>query len=186
MRKSNAEAAQTRKRIVEEAANEVRRRGVTDANVGDIMEASGLTHGGFYRHFQNRDQLMAEGVGHAVEAVGRLLAERIAQGGPAYAAAEYLSPERRDAEIPNCPYASIGAEMARKEQLKPIASSGLSVMIDTLTEGFDGVADARDRAILLLSTMVGALTLSRLAVPSALSDRILELAREQAVRLAQL
>ena len=60
MRKSRWEAARTRKRIIEAAAKEFRRNGIARTGLADLMAAAGLTHGGFYRHFESKDQLVAE------------------------------------------------------------------------------------------------------------------------------
>src|SRR5262245_41106101 len=60
MRKSKQEAARTRERIVEAAAAEFREHGIAATGLADLMSAAGLTHGGFYRHFDSKDQLIAE------------------------------------------------------------------------------------------------------------------------------
>src|SRR5579871_426996 len=60
MRKSRAETAETRKRIVETAAKAFRKQGIAATGVAEIMATAGLTHGGFYRHFESKDQLVAE------------------------------------------------------------------------------------------------------------------------------
>ena len=67
MRKSREEAAQTRKRIVTAAAAEFRKNGVVATGLNDLMKAAGLTHGGFYKHFESKDQLVAEASAEAVE-----------------------------------------------------------------------------------------------------------------------
>src|SRR5258705_12414438 len=60
MRKSREEAAQTRRRIVEAASCEFRKNGIVATGLNDLMKAAGLTHGGFYKHFASKDQLVAE------------------------------------------------------------------------------------------------------------------------------
>jgi TetR/AcrR family transcriptional regulator, transcriptional repressor for nem operon len=60
MRKSRQEAAKTRERIIASAAAEFREHGITATGLADFMKAAGLTHGGFYRHFNSKDQLVAE------------------------------------------------------------------------------------------------------------------------------
>src|SRR4029077_7942511 len=60
MRKSRIEAAKTRERIVTAAAAEFRQHGIAATGLADLMKAAGLTHGGFYRHFASKDQLVAE------------------------------------------------------------------------------------------------------------------------------
>ena len=59
MRKSNKEAAETRRAIVAAAADHIRRTGIAEASLSDVMAAAGLTHGGFSKHFRNMEQLIA-------------------------------------------------------------------------------------------------------------------------------
>src|SRR5262249_51113315 len=68
MRKSKQEAARTRDHIIEVAAQEFRRKGIAGTSLADVMAAAGLTHGGFYRHFESKDQLIAEACAAAVRA----------------------------------------------------------------------------------------------------------------------
>ena len=102
MKKSKAETEQTRRRIVAAAADEVRRKGLADANMGEVMSAAGLTHGGFYRHFSNREQLFEEGLKQAMAASGKLMADRAAAGGISNAIDGYLSAQHRDEDVPRC------------------------------------------------------------------------------------
>src|ERR1700731_4181175 len=69
MRKSKDETAATRVRIVETAAREFRRNGIHATGLADVMAAAGLTHGGFYRHFQSKDQLVAEACGAGMNSI---------------------------------------------------------------------------------------------------------------------
>src|SRR6476469_8997074 len=68
MRKSRIEAAKTRERIVTAAAAEFRQHGIAATGLADLMKAAGLTHGGFYRHFASKDQLVAEACSAALAA----------------------------------------------------------------------------------------------------------------------
>ena len=67
MKKSKLEAAETRRRIVKTAAAEFRRHGIHDTGLSGVMSAAGLTHGGFYRHFDSKDELVAEACAAAME-----------------------------------------------------------------------------------------------------------------------
>src|SRR5271169_640265 len=75
MRKSREETAQTRARIVSAAAAEFRRNGIVATGLNDLMGAAGLTHGGFYKHFESKDQLVRES---CIEAVQTAILERLA------------------------------------------------------------------------------------------------------------
>src|SRR5712692_3024573 len=106
MRKSREEAAQTRKRIVTAAAGEFRKNGVVATGLNDLMRAAGLTHGGFYKHFESKDQLVAEACAEAVEtAVCERLAAAASAG--AGAAAAYRSADHRDNPATGCPLSAI-------------------------------------------------------------------------------
>src|SRR5262245_24257860 len=74
MRKSRSEAAKTRERLVTAAAAEFRQHGIAATGLADLMKAAGLTHGGFYRHFASKDQLVAE----ASSAALATMTERVA------------------------------------------------------------------------------------------------------------
>src|SRR5580704_9603886 len=91
MRNSREEAAKTRKRIVTSAAGEFRRNGIVATGLNDLMKAAGLTHGGFYKHFESKDQLVAEA---CAEAGAALIAKVNAAGSGA--GATYLSTWHRD------------------------------------------------------------------------------------------
>jgi TetR/AcrR family transcriptional regulator, transcriptional repressor for nem operon len=67
MRKSKRETEETRKRIVEMAADEFRQHGIATSGIADLMAAVGLTHGGFYRHFDSKEQLVAEATAAALD-----------------------------------------------------------------------------------------------------------------------
>ena len=72
MRKSKQEAAVTRQRIIRAAAAAFRKNGIAGTGLSDLMAAAGLTHGGFYRHLDSKDQIVAE----ACTAAGESLVER--------------------------------------------------------------------------------------------------------------
>jgi TetR/AcrR family transcriptional repressor of nem operon len=69
MRKSRQEAAETRERIVKVAAREFNESGIQSTGLTEIMAAAGLTHGGFYKHFSSKDQLVAEAIDAALERI---------------------------------------------------------------------------------------------------------------------
>src|SRR5260370_7801273 len=60
MRKSKEEAAETRARIIRKASKEFNQHGIAGTGLSDVMKSAGLTHGGFYKHFQSKDKLLAE------------------------------------------------------------------------------------------------------------------------------
>lgn len=172
MRKSREEAAQTRKRIVTAAAKEFRKNGIVATGLSDLMKAAGLTHGGFYKHFESKDQLVAEAY---AEAVG-VVCERAAAAGPK-AGASYLSARHRDDPSDGCPLAAIGSELSRSdEKTRALATEGFLKLVEIMAGQFgkDSPAAARRRALVAVSTMIGALTLSRIVTDPKLSAEILK------------
>jgi TetR/AcrR family transcriptional repressor of nem operon len=175
MRKSREEAAQTRQRIVTAAAGEFRKYGIVATGLADLMTAAGLTHGGFYKHFESKDQLVAEA---CAEAVGVLIGKvkAAAAGGPG-AAATYLSTAHRDNPATGCPLAAIGSELARSdEQTRAVATDGFRKLVEIMAGQFGKLPPdrARRRALVAVSTMIGALTMSRIVTDPKLSAEILK------------
>src|SRR5262249_50697110 len=93
MRKSREEAAETRKRIVRAAACKFREKGIDATGLADVMKAAGLTHGGFYKHFASKDQLVAEATTAALDTLLEGMAAHPTTGA---VVAEYLSTRHRD------------------------------------------------------------------------------------------
>src|SRR6516162_10081176 len=185
MRKSRIEAAKTRERIVTAAAAEFRQHGIAGTGLADLMKAAGLTHGGFYRHFKSKDQLVAEACSAAVammnERVASSASRKRGRKGLQAAVAEYLSTEHRDNLRDGCPLAALGAELARADtQTRAAATAGFLNLVDALAGGSDeGTPDEeRRRAMVAALTLIGALTVSRVVTDQALSDAILRSAQD--------
>ncbi|HEY4172933.1 MAG TPA: TetR family transcriptional regulator [Rhodopila sp.] len=174
MRKSNKDAAQTRQAIVATAADHIRRTGLAETSLADVMAAAGLTHGGFYKHFRNKEQLVAEALAAAGEKVIDAVGRTMTNGGLDAAIDTYLSAAHRDAETPLCPFAALGSEMARSsEEARIAAADVLNRLLTLLTPGADN-DDPRSEAIVALSTMVGAMTLARIVPDKVLSAEIID------------
>ena len=180
MRKSNQEAAETRERIVEAAAAEFCRNGISATGLSDLMAAAGLTHGGFYRHFASKDQLVAEACVTAVDSVATMFEEALVRHGKSNglkaAAASYLSARHRDGPSDGCPFAALASELVRADEAtRAKATEGLKRIVNLLAGGYAGLRpdSAKRQALVALSTMVGALTLARLVTEPKLSDVLL-------------
>jgi TetR/AcrR family transcriptional regulator, transcriptional repressor for nem operon len=175
MRKSREEAAQTRKRIVTTAAAEFRKNGIVATGLNDLMKAAGLTHGGFYKHFETKDQLVAEACAEALETLITKV-KTAASVRPGTAAATYLSTDHRDNPSEGCPLAAIGCELSRSdEKTRDVATDGFLKLVDIMASQFGTAktALARRRALVAVSTMIGALTMSRIVSDPDLSAQIL-------------
>jgi TetR/AcrR family transcriptional regulator, transcriptional repressor for nem operon len=180
MRKSKQQAAQTRERIVEAAAAEFRRNGIAGTGLSDLMAAAGLTHGGFYRHFESKDQLVTEACAVAIDSVADMFAAALSHGGGRngleQVAATYLSASHRDGRSGGCPFAALGSELVRAdENTRAVATEGISKIVDLLARQFGGMRPdvGKRRALVALSTMVGALTLARMVTDPKLSTVLL-------------
>jgi TetR/AcrR family transcriptional repressor of nem operon len=179
MRRSRAEAAQTRKRIVTAAAAEFRKNGIVATGLNDLMKVAGLTHGGFYKHFESKDQLVAEASAEAVETIIAMLTSASAAGTPA--SKTYLSTAHRDNPSGGCPLSAIGSELGRSdEKTREVATEGFRKLVEIMAGqlGHARTADARRKALIAVSTMIGALTMSRIVTDPNLSAEILKSAEE--------
>jgi TetR/AcrR family transcriptional repressor of nem operon len=185
MRKSKQEAARTRERIVAAAAAEFREHGIAATGLVDLMSAAGLTHGGFYRHFDSKDQLIEEACAEAIATMTDRLASAASQksgrGGLKAAMTAYLSTQHRDNPRDGCPLAALGSELARADaQTRSAATAGFLKMVDVLAGQFEQAkpSEARKRAIAAAATLIGALTMARIVNDEALSESILRSAIE--------
>lgn len=179
MRKSKLEAAQTRETIVAAAADLIRRTGIAEVSQADMMAAAGLTHGGFYRHFRNKEHLVSEALSIAGEKTIATIARNMAKGGLNAAVDGYLSKSHRDAPTPICPFAALGSEMARSgTETKAAATNVIEKFLVTLAGDGLGREEARSDAIVALSTMIGAMTLARVVADRDLSAEILDCAKD--------
>lgn len=173
MGSSQAAKAASHTRIVNVASRRIRRDGIDSVGVAELMNEAGLTHGGFYRHFASRDQLVAEAIDVA-----------LAHGSqPSYAAAEvggadavidgYLSRSHREKPETGCAVAALATDIARSN---PCARNAYSRQVRRYTELLASLTPGRDadEAYLILAALVGALVLARAVDDPSLSDAMLE------------
>ena len=182
MRRSRAEKARTHERIVETASARIRNQGIEGPGVGEIMQAAGLTHGGFYKHFGSRDDLIAEAADHAFAYAGRTL-DRYANDEPDPFAAWvdwYLSEEHRDDPgADRCPVAALVGDAGRADDgVRAGYSAVVERFIATLEEMLGSDEEARRQATIAVSTLVGSLALARSVDDDELSNEILRTARK--------
>jgi TetR/AcrR family transcriptional regulator, transcriptional repressor for nem operon len=177
MRRSKQEAAETRQRIVKAAAAKFRQNGIGGTGLSDLMAAAGLTHGGFYRHFDSKDQLVAEACAAAAEsAIATFFSNKSPQKGLRPLVAKYLSAAHRDDPADGCPLAALGSEIARcDEKTRAAATQAFLELVDIIAAEFGKIRPdvAKRRALVAASTMIGALMMSRIVTDSDLSACIL-------------
>lgn len=174
---SQAEKAASRDRVLRIASRKVRAEGVTRPGVAELMQAAGLTHGGFYKHFASRDDLIAQAAAIAL-AEGTAKMERTGRQNKQEPRSglidAYLSRRHRDAPDTGCALVTLGAAAGRDDQqLKDAYEKQVRAYLD-LIAGFDGDdQEARAEAMLTLSALVGATLMSRTVSDSNLSDELL-------------
>jgi AcrR family transcriptional regulator len=178
--KSTANRKQeTHDRIVEVAARAIRRSGYNGTGVADIMKEAGLTHGGFYAHFESRDALLAEAADRAgAEAVA--LAAKVAASAPPGQALQamlqaYLSPQHIAAIETGCPVAALCSEMPRQApEVRRAATIHIKEMVDLFARQMPewGQSQAHERAMALVCSMIGAAVLTRAVDDPKLSEAL--------------
>ena len=187
MRITKEQAAENRARVVDAATNLFREKGFDAVGVAELMRAAGMTHGGFYNHFESKEALEAaacEGVFAKSVAKVQAIAE-IPDAEDRRRTFEdyrsrYVSPAARDASAPGCPMVAFAGDVSRQSaEVREAYAAGLRAYLDAFARaGEPGAADRR-RAIKQFSELVGALTLARsvAAADPELSDEILAAAR---------
>ena len=173
MKVSKEQVRENRTRIVETASELFRERGYDGVGVAELMSAAGLTHGGFYKHFGSKADLMAEamscGFTRSAESTAGVDREKFIE--------YYLSRQHRDDMGKGCVMSALGTDTARQsESIKATFAAGLEHQLEVLgTE-----SGTRADLINTMARLVGAMVLSR-ACPdnSVLADEILDACRRE-------
>src|SRR4029453_8445213 len=177
MRHSNEDKAASHEGIVGVPAARIRESGTEQPGVAEIMRAAGLTHGGFYKHFGSRDELIAEAVARALtDSQPRLIELTDGPGDPLAAFADaYVSEAHRDDPASGCGVVALGTDIPR---VGGPAREAYRAQVDRLLahrqqllQGDDETT--RQRARVTLSAMVGAVMIARALGPTPRSDEIL-------------
>ncbi|MGE8081638.1 TetR/AcrR family transcriptional regulator [Peribacillus loiseleuriae] len=174
-----------RNKIVESAAKAFRTNGIHDVSVPFIMKGAGLTHGGFYSHFDNKEQLVAEACRYAISDTIALLQEAADQD-KQYPKINtvidyYLSPYHRDQTEMGCILPALSGEISRSsEEVRQVFTHELERMIAFISNLAD--IDA-SKGSALLSTMVGSLVLARSVNDPELSNSLLSAGKQYAKEL---
>ncbi|HET7885544.1 MAG TPA: TetR/AcrR family transcriptional regulator [Bradyrhizobium sp.] len=191
MRYSKEHKNQTHARIVKRASVKLRERGAHGIGVADLMKEAGLTHGGFYAHFDSRDALVIEAVTHAMdrstERWRKLSEETPPEKRLSKIVNSYLAPEHRDNPGQGCAVPALAAEIARESsKTRRVFSGRMEQMIDMLADQYPGLPRkaARKQAMAALATMMGSLVMARVTGNSELSDEILKSGRDAVLERA--
>lgn len=182
MRKSAEEKEESRRHILKAASELFRKNGIDGASVNDVMKKAGMTHGGFYRHFASKEELVAAAIGEARKEVLSVFGETTAKRRREVKAyiGMYLSTEHAASPQKGCPLASMGVEAARGPAAwRDAMAESVEEIIARLREGSETLSE--DEALELFSTMVGSVVLARAVGESPYSERILKATRRKAL-----
>jgi TetR/AcrR family transcriptional repressor of nem operon len=184
MGKSQADKAESHDRIVRTAAARFREIGVDGIGVADLMKEAGLTHGGFYRHFASREDMVGEAIeralldgAQAVEAMRNSTRTTLA-----LLVDGYLSAAHRDGLAKSCAVTTLASDTARSnERARAAYTRQVGEYLDLLMQLIQGEKNPakRRQAITALSTLVGAVSMSRAVNDEALSHEILQSAADE-------
>jgi len=169
MKVSREQVATNRQRILAAAARLFKSRGFEAVTVAEVMQAAGLTHGGFYGYFKSKDELIAQTLAHMVAgAPTKLDLAELAQS--------YLSARHLQSVADGCPVAALGCETARQTaEARAAMTQGLRLQIERLSAGAKGktAAEKRQAAMGGWAAMVGAMMMARYSDDPQLSAELL-------------
>lgn len=175
---SRAEKAESRERILNAAARQIRLGGLDSVRISDLMRDANLTHGGFYGHFSSRAALIAAALDRALE-----------NGAEAFTATEhvtvktvvnnYLNVGHRDNASDGCPIGALAGEVGRSGDIEVRDSMvrGIEQSFLSMANSMGGGTEAEEAAVKIWCAMVGAISLSRVLRGTDRSEQVLRLAR---------
>ena len=185
MRYQSGHKAEIHQKIVKDASRRVRAEGITGAAVSAVMRDAGLTHGGFYKHFESKDELLIQSLGEAFQDIAERLAHAAEQSQPGTAwqaiVKAYLSREHCDHAECGCPVAALAPELARADKAikAPIAGELIKYKTRMLPWMPGRTAADKERAFFaIFSTMIGAIAIARILPDQAARARVLAAARD--------
>jgi TetR/AcrR family transcriptional repressor of nem operon len=188
MRYSREHKQETHARIVRKASVRLREKGAHGIGVADLMKEAGLTHGGFYAHFDSREALVIEAFNYAMnrstERWRKMAEETPPEKRFATIVESYLTALHRDDPGHGCAVPTLGPEIARESaKTRKAFAAKLDEMIEMMADQVPELPRkvARQQAIAALSTMAGALVLSRVAGTGEFSEEILSAGRAAAL-----
>ena len=182
MRVSRVQAEENRQTVINVASRLFREHGFDGIGLKDLMEGAGLTQGAFYKQFASKDDLAAQASRRALESAScRWSAAAAANPKDPFGAviAFYLSAEHREERMDGCPIVALGSDVARQgSDVKASFEAGIKAHLELLSRliGQTDGEEPNGKAMAILSTMVGALILSRTVNDERLSKQFLQAA----------
>ena len=180
---SRAEKAESRERILDVAAGQIRQGGLDSISIAEIMKAANLTHGGFYGHFPSRAGLIAAALERALERGEAKFVAATATNPDLTVKSivnSYLSPAHRDDIREGCAIAALSGDVGRAEDehIRAEMAQRLEQSFRDMAKAMDGGPKADAAALTAWCAMVGAINLSRVFRGTPRSDEILRTARQ--------
>jgi TetR/AcrR family transcriptional repressor of nem operon len=179
---------ETHQKIVQDASRRVRAEGLNGAAVAAVMRDAGLTHGGFYKHFANKDDLLIESLKEGFREIIDSLVRAAEQSPPGEAwktiVKTYLRPEMCEHPEHGCPLATLGPELARADKrMKPQIVAELVNYRSQMLPFMPGrrTLDKERAFFAIFSTMIGAVEIARI-LPEPIREKVLGSARDFLLR----
>ncbi len=184
---SKAEKEKSHKRIVKAAAARFRERGVDGIGLADLMKEANLTHGGFYGHFDSREELVAEAIECALRDGGEAVASVAGGNHPPAAKLRllvdaYLSVAHRDGLATSCAVTTMANDVARSNaRARSAYTKQVGIYLELLVKliATDTRKSRRAKAISALATLVGAVSMAREVNDEKLSRELLKSAADE-------
>jgi TetR/AcrR family transcriptional regulator, transcriptional repressor for nem operon len=177
--------AEVHQKIVKDASRRLRAEGMNGAAVAAVMRDTGLTHGGFYKHFESKDDLLVESLSEAFREMGDTMIRAAEQAHPEEAwkamVKTYLSLEFCDHADRGCPLTALAPELARVDKkMRGQIFPELVKYKDRMVPFMPGrrAADKERAFFVIFSTMVGATDIARMLPEPAMREKVLAAARD--------
>jgi len=183
MNQKTKQKQKSREAIAASAASLLRERGIKASSVMDVMKGAGLTVGGFYSHYDSKEELFVETLKNTASANWSRLLKSARGDSPRSRTLsvirQYLSRKHRDNKEVGCLLPSTATEIAQQgEPYRSALEKELSGFLDSFANMIDAGGESRDKALALIALMYGALSLSRAVAGTRLSDEFLQAARK--------
>ena len=175
-------------KIKASAARLFAEKGMAEVTVAEVMQAAGMTHGGFYRHYESKIDLAAAAcrysfTNNAVGFFNMVSSRAVDESALDSLLRLYLSEQHRDTPGIGCPVTSYAADIMREAYASPLKQeyiNGVKYVLSEITSLTPGtvLAERQEKAIGILSTIVGALCISRAVKGDAVSEQFLDAAKK--------
>jgi TetR/AcrR family transcriptional regulator, transcriptional repressor for nem operon len=183
---SRADKARSRERILNEAASQIRDKGLDAISIGGLMQQANLTHGGFYGHFASRSELIAEALEQALiagEAAARASRDPDKPISLNSMARSYLSRAHRESRKSGCAIAALISDVGRADEVsRAVMERHIEAFLAKVANVLGDDDDAQ--AIMAVSAMIGALAISRVITDQKRSDAVLRKVRDSIIAMA--